>query len=48
VIQTTNQRSLEGRGVFPKYEVLETIENILAKKDVVMEKAKKLINNDIP
>jgi hypothetical protein len=43
VIQTTNQRSLEGRGVFPKYEVLETIEDVLAKKDVVMDKAQGLI-----
>jgi len=45
VIQTTNQRKLEGRGVFPKYEVLETIQNVLAKKDVVMEKAKELVVN---
>jgi C-terminal processing protease CtpA/Prc len=45
VIQTTNQRKLEGRGVFPQYEVLETIQNVLAKKDVVMEKAKELVVN---
>jgi len=44
VIQTTNQRKLEGRGVFPQYPVAETIQDILDKKDVVMEKAKELIS----
>ena len=43
VIQTVNQRALEGRGVFPQYEVKNGITEVLAKKDVVMEKAKELI-----
>ena len=43
VIQTVNQRALEGRGVFPQYEVKNGITEVLAKKDVVMEKAKELV-----
>ena len=46
-IKITNQRSLKGRGVFPQDTVKETIKEILAKKDTVMNKAKELILNDL-
>ncbi len=45
VIQTTNQRALLGRGVFPEYEVKETINDAVNKSDKVYEKAKSIINN---
>jgi C-terminal processing protease CtpA/Prc len=42
VCQITNSHTLQGRGVFPKYPVVETIQDVLTKKDMVMEKAKEL------
>jgi C-terminal processing protease CtpA/Prc len=43
VIQTTNQRKLEGRGVFPKYLVKENFPDVLNRKDKALEKARALI-----
>jgi hypothetical protein len=43
VIQITDKRELYGRGVFPKYEVKESFEDLLNKRDVIMERGKKLI-----
>ncbi|OAQ39184.1 hypothetical protein A5893_10990 [Pedobacter psychrophilus] len=43
VIQITDKRNLYGRGVFPKYEVKENFDDVLAKRDVIMEKGKELI-----
>ncbi len=43
VIQITNKRELYGRGVFPEYEVKESFEDVLVKRDVMIEKAKSLI-----
>lgn len=43
VIQTTNQRELEGRGVFPEYPVKENFTDILNKSDRYLEKARELI-----
>lgn len=43
VIQTSNQRSLEGRGVFPEYEIKENFNTVLNKQDTILQKAIELI-----
>jgi len=45
VIQITEKRKLYGKGVFPKYEVKESFEEVLKGKDLVMDEAmRKIIN----
>ncbi len=43
VIQLNQKRELYGRGVLPDVEIVETFEDVLGEKDVVMVKAKGLI-----
>ncbi|MEO5910010.1 MAG: S41 family peptidase [Pelobium sp.] len=43
VIQITDQRKLYGRGVFPEYEVKESFEDVLHKRDIILNKAKELV-----
>ncbi|HET8829644.1 MAG TPA: S41 family peptidase [Pelobium sp.] len=47
-IKLYKKRALYGRGVFPDVEVKESFSDVLEKRDVVMEKAKRLIDKDIP
>lgn len=43
VIPIVNQRLLEGRGVFPNYEVAESLNELIENKDAILNKAKELI-----
>ena len=47
VIQITEKRKLYGRGVFPRYEVKENFEDVLNKKDLILEKGKEVIKKSI-
>ena len=44
ILRIENTRALVGRGVFPDLEIKPTLEDVIKGNDVVMEKAKELIN----
>ena len=44
ILRIENTRALVGRGVFPDLEIKPTLEDVVNGNDVVMKKAKELIN----